>query len=71
MWKQRRFVASHRHGWLLPDALLALGIVALTLIMAQQALSVTQRQEQIRTAKLRQVRARHDRVLLTWAAANG
>lgn len=71
MWKQPRFVVSRRHGWLLPDALLALGIVALTLVMAQQALVVTQRQEQIRTAKLRQVRARHDRALLTWAATNG
>ncbi|WP_445089681.1 hypothetical protein [Levilactobacillus hammesii] len=57
-----------RSGWLVPDALVALGIVALTILLAQQALMVTQHNEQIRTAKLRQVRARHDQALLKWAA---
>ena len=66
MWKQRR--PGVRHGWLLPDALLALGIVALTILLAQQALVVTQHREQIQMAKLRQVRARHDHALLKWAA---
>ncbi|MGQ4559154.1 hypothetical protein ACUIJQ_07710 [Levilactobacillus hammesii] len=66
MWKPRR--PAVRSGWLVPDALVALGIVALTILLAQQALMVTQHNEQIRTAKLRQVRARHDQALLKWAA---
>lgn len=67
MWKQRRHVV--RHGWLLPDALLALGIVALTILLAQQVVMVTQRSEQVRLTRLRRVRAHHDRALLKWAAA--
>ncbi|WP_407887283.1 hypothetical protein [Levilactobacillus sp. N40-8-2] len=55
-------------GWLLPDALLALGIVALTIGLAQQTLTVTQYGERVRTAQLRQARERHDQALLTWAA---
>lgn len=66
MWKHRK--PDGHHGWLLPDALLALGIVALTVVLAQQALVVTQHGEQIRMAKLRQARAQYDQALLTWAA---
>lgn len=66
MWKPRR--PAVRNGWLVPDALVALGIVTLTVLLAQQTLTVTQHNEQIRTARLRQVRARHDQALLKWAA---
>ncbi|QMU07872.1 hypothetical protein H3M12_10585 [Levilactobacillus suantsaii] len=50
-------------GWLLPDALLALSIVALTLVMSYQALQVTQHVERVREARLASARLAHDRAL--------
>ncbi len=57
------------NGWLLPDALLALGIVALTIGLAQQTLTVTQHGEHVRTIQLQRARERHDRALLAMAAS--
>lgn len=50
-------------GWLLIDAVLALSLVSLTLILTQQALQVTQHVEQQRQARLQQARLRRDRRL--------
>ncbi|WP_125573449.1 hypothetical protein [Levilactobacillus huananensis] len=60
MWKQR---LKPREGWLLPDALLALSIVALTVILAQQMVLTTQRLERVRERELRLARVAHDRAL--------
>lgn len=67
MLKQLR--RGDHNGWLLPDALLALGIVALTIGLAQQTLMVTQHGERVRTAQLQRAREQHDRALLAWAAS--
>ncbi|MFD1550235.1 hypothetical protein [Levilactobacillus fuyuanensis] len=66
MLKQPR--RGDHNGWLLPDALLALGIVALTIGLARQTLTVTQYGERVRTTQLQQARDRRDRALLDWAA---
>ena len=50
-------------GWLLIDAVLALSLVSLTLILTQQALQVTQHVEQQRQARLQQARLRRDQRL--------
>lgn len=50
-------------GWLLVDAVLALSLVSLTLILTQQALQVTQHVEQQRQARLHQARLKRDRRL--------
>jgi len=67
MLKQLR--RGDHNGWLLPDALLALGIVALTIGLAQQTLTVTQHGERVRTAQLRRAREQRDQALLAWAAS--
>ncbi|WP_125547556.1 hypothetical protein [Levilactobacillus lindianensis] len=61
MWKRR---LKPREGWLLPDALLALSIVALTVILAQQMILTTQRLERIRERELQLARVAHDRALI-------
>ncbi|WP_261810801.1 hypothetical protein [Levilactobacillus humaensis] len=61
MWKQRR---KPHEGWLLPDALLALSIVALTVILAQQVILTTQRLERVRERELRLARVAHDHALV-------
>lgn len=50
-------------GWLLIDAVLALSLVSLTLILTQQALQVTQHVGQQRQARLQQARLRRDQRL--------
>lgn len=74
MWSPRKHVINQRFawsgqrgGWLLPDALLALSLVAVTLVGTQQALMVTRHVENQRQAALIQARKRRDRALIDWA----
>ncbi|MDT6980923.1 hypothetical protein [Levilactobacillus zymae] len=57
---------ERREGWLLADALIALSIVALTLLLTQQALLVTRRVELQRQLRLERARHRRDRRLEAW-----
>ncbi|GEO70695.1 hypothetical protein LAC03_26050 [Levilactobacillus acidifarinae] len=60
---------SNSRGWLLPDALIALSIVTLTLVFTQQALQVTSRVESQRQHRLERARHQRDRRLEKWLAA--
>ncbi|MFC6259500.1 hypothetical protein [Levilactobacillus fujinensis] len=66
MLKMKNF--GDRGGWTLPDALIALSIVALTVIMVQQVLMTTQEQTQRRTHALLVARQQHDQALERWLA---
>ncbi|WP_143463267.1 type IV pilus modification PilV family protein [Levilactobacillus enshiensis] len=55
-------------GWTLPDALIALSIVAVTIIMVQQVLITNQRQTAYRTQTLLVARRQHDQALANWVA---
>jgi len=55
-----------RSGWTLPDALIALSIVALTVIMVQQVLMTTQKQTLRQTHALLAARRQHDQTLERW-----
>lgn len=65
MWKPR---TTGHEGWVLPDALMALGIVCLTVILAQDYLQTTQHLAQQRQAQLAVARQRHDQALRRWVA---
>lgn len=51
---------TKRHGWLLPDALLALSIVTLTVVMSQQALVMVHRVARHDAIRLERARAHRD-----------
>ncbi|MGN1292895.1 MAG: hypothetical protein ACI4UI_09125 [Levilactobacillus brevis] len=68
MWVQHQS-GTKRQGWLLPDALLALSIVALTVTTAQHVLLTTEHLARQRQEQLTQARYRHDQALLAWAEA--
>lgn len=67
MWKM--FRRDEHRGWVLPDALLALSIVSLTIISAQDFLRTTHHLEQQRQERLAQVRYQHDLALAAWVTA--
>ncbi|WP_203641729.1 hypothetical protein [Levilactobacillus andaensis] len=64
MLRMNRF--NDRSGWTLPDALIALSIVALTVIMVQQVVMTAQTQTQRQTHALMVARRQHDRLLERW-----
>jgi len=64
MLRMNRF--GDRSGWTLPDALIALSIVALTVIMVQQVMMTGQQQSQRRTHALLVARRQHDQTLERW-----
>ncbi|MFC6290218.1 hypothetical protein [Levilactobacillus angrenensis] len=67
MWKRSNH--SRRQGWLLPDALLALSVVATSVVLAQGFLQTTHRLEQQRQVHLQRVRQQHDDALKRWLTA--
>ncbi|MGP4116810.1 hypothetical protein [Levilactobacillus zymae] len=72
MLQQRKRDAPTRpilRGWLLPDALLALSLVTLTLVFTQQALQVTVRVERQRQHRLERARYHRDQRLEKWLAS--
>ncbi|CAJ1228502.1 hypothetical protein [Levilactobacillus zymae] len=72
MLQQRKRDAPTRpnlRGWLLPDALLALSLVTLTLVFTQQALQVTSRVERQRQHRLERARYHRDQRLERWLAS--
>ncbi len=56
------------HGWLLPDALVALSLVSLSLFTTAELVRTAQRNEQFRIEQVHRARRRHDQALLAWAA---
>jgi len=58
--------ARKRVGWILPDALLALSVLAATLILTQQTLVTVHRQTVQDQIALQRSRTRRDRLLLKW-----
>jgi len=64
MWKPRQH-AGH-HGWVLPDALLALTVVCLAVTLTTDFLETTHRLEQQRQVKLETARRHHDQALQNW-----
>ncbi|MCH4124382.1 MAG: hypothetical protein LKH74_11730 [Levilactobacillus sp.] len=67
MWHQK--TRNHRRqGWVLPDALLAVSIVATSVMLAQSFLQTTHRLEHQRQVQLQRVRRQHDDALKRWLA---
>lgn len=64
MWK-KHYSGGYR-GWVLPDALLALSIISMTVISAQDFLQTTHQLEQQRQVRLERIRQQHDRALAEW-----
>ncbi|AYM03485.1 hypothetical protein [Levilactobacillus yiduensis] len=60
---------ERRRGWILPDALLAMSVVATSVMLAQGFLQTTHHLEQQRQVHLQQVRHQHDVALQHWLAA--
>lgn len=54
---------SKGHGWLLPDALIALSLVSLSLTTTSAVLSTARRDEQRWVDQVHRARQRHDQVL--------
>ncbi|WP_125681738.1 hypothetical protein [Levilactobacillus yonginensis] len=65
MWNQHS--NDDHQGFLLPDALIALAVVALTVGLVTQTVLVVQRQTHAREERLLRARLRHDQALLKWA----
>ena len=65
MWNQRNNVGHQ--GFLLPDALIALAVVALTVGLVTQTVLAVQRQAHVREERLMRARLRHDQALLIWS----
>lgn len=67
MW--RSIKRERRRGWILPDALLAVSVVATSVVLAQGFLQTTHHLEQQRQVHLQRVRQQHDVALQRWLAA--
>lgn len=65
MWNRRS--SGGRQGFLLPDALIALAVVALTVGLVTQTILVIQQQTRVREERLMRARLHHDQALLMWA----
>ncbi|MFD1456004.1 hypothetical protein ACFQ44_10040 [Levilactobacillus lanxiensis] len=64
MWKPRQH--DDRHGWVLPDALLALAVVCLAVTLTTDFLQATHHLERQRQVRLETARQAHDRALQHW-----